>query len=251
MKNIDLELKKAGLLTSEITVYKFLLSNGLSTPPDIAKGTKLQRPNVYGVLKSLRRMNLIDIRQKGKRMLYVAKDPQALVSSLQNKKEAVESILPDLRDLFKSERNKPSTRYYYGLEEIKNIFEEHEGAEEILFIITSDKVFTTYPGLFDKFRQKMAKQNIFIKDILTYSVIDSVAVATKETMRGFYDYRFLPENCQDQQTSIRIWGKNVALITLDDSAVGMVMTNEAMAQTFKMIFSVMWNSSQPRGLNRD
>ncbi|MES3005059.1 MAG: helix-turn-helix domain-containing protein [Patescibacteria group bacterium] len=246
MKNIDLELKKVGLLSSEITVYKFLLSSGLSSPPDIAQGTKLLRPNVYGVLKSLRRMNLIDVRQKGKRILYLAKDPEALIVSLENKKEAIESILPDLRDLFKSEKNKPSTRYYYGLEEIKTIFKECGDAKEILFIVTTDKLFTTYSSFFDKFRSDMTKQGVFIKDILTYGSKESVAIPTKETMKGYYDYRVLSGDNNSYPTSIRIWGDNVALVTLEESAIGMVITNKAMAETFKMIFNVMWSQSKPQ-----
>jgi len=185
-------------------------------------------------------MNLIDTRKKGKRNLFVARDPKAIVSTLQTKKEAVENILPDLRDLFKKEKNKPSTKYYYGLDEIKNIFEEYSGAEELLFIVASDKVFTTYPAFFEKFRKKMVKEGIFIRDILTHSADESIAKKTKETMKGFYDYKFLSRDQDALPTSIRIWCNHVALITLDEPALGMVITNESMAATFKIMFNTMW-----------
>lgn len=85
--NIQEQLKEIGLFESEIKVYLYLLENGLSTPPQIAKGTKIARPNCYQVLRSLKERGLIGEQKKGSRKVYIASDPVTLVESMERKEK--------------------------------------------------------------------------------------------------------------------------------------------------------------------
>ena len=103
--NLTKELKKAGLSNTEILIYLYLLENGVSTPPQISKGVNMLRTNTYSVLLSLQEKNLVSKQPKGKRSVYFANDPSAVVAEFEKRKKVVESILPDLRALYKKEKN--------------------------------------------------------------------------------------------------------------------------------------------------
>lgn len=238
------ELKNIGLNKSEISVYLYLLEHGVSSPAQIAKGVQAIRTNTYNVLQALRDKGLIVRQGHGKRFVYGANDPAALLERVEREKTVVERLLPDLRALYKKEKNKPSTKYYYGLEQIKEIFSQTDDAAEILFIISTEKLFAADPEFFKKLRQEFMKKNVFVRDILTRSAGVNIAKDTKEVMRGYYDYRFLPKKHLDLPTSIRIWKDHVALITLEEPFFGMVLTDQFMAQTFRVIFETLWQTGE-------
>src|SRR5689334_2077395 len=100
-------LKRVGLNTNDIAVYAYLLKEGVSTPPQIAKSTGISRTNTYYILRNLDDLDLIDRRRRGNRFEYVARKPSALLDLIQRKREALEDILPELTDLYKVQKNKP------------------------------------------------------------------------------------------------------------------------------------------------
>ncbi len=83
--HISKELKKIGLTRSEIDIYIYLLGQGLSSPPAIAKATGIARTNCYNVLQRLKEKALIREQEKGKRKAYIPLDPEALLLSLDEK----------------------------------------------------------------------------------------------------------------------------------------------------------------------
>lgn len=242
--DLHYELKKAGLTGQEITVYLYLLEQGTSSPPQIAKGTGILRPNTYGTIRELEDKGLVEHQQKGKRLLYVARDPSAILLNLEAQRDAISRILPDLRALFKATKNKPTVRFYYGLEEIKSIFSSVEGAGELLFIISSDKMFEAYPTFFGRFRNLLAKQQVFVRDIITQRSSITVARKTKEVMKGYYDFRLFPKKYEDAPTTIRIWNNNVAFVILDEPELGTVITSKALSATLRVIFDTMWEAGE-------
>ena len=135
------ELKKAGLSKVEIGVYLYLLEQGLSTPPQIAKGTGILRANLYNTLLGLENKRLIAKQPKGSRFLYYATDPVSVIREIESRKQAVESVLPDLQALYKKEKNKPTIKFYYGMEQAKQVFGDISGEKKILFILATAKLF--------------------------------------------------------------------------------------------------------------
>src|SRR3989338_10227979 len=119
---LDEGLKNIGLKGSEIKVYLYLLENGVSTPPQIAKSTKIARTNTYHIVRALEEKGLIEQHKKRKRFVYLPTDPAALLRTLERRREIVEQLLPDLRALHKIQKNKPSIRFFEGTEQIKEIF---------------------------------------------------------------------------------------------------------------------------------
>ena len=128
---------------------------------------------------------------------------------------------------------------------MKHIFDRIDDAKELLFIISSDKMFEAYPAFFERFRKRVVGQGVFVRDILTQRSSITVAKKTKEVMREYYDFRLFPKKYEDMPTTIRIWGDNVAFVIFDEPPLGVVVTSKALGTTFRVIFETMWEKAEP------
>lgn len=237
---IQKQLEELGLRESEIRVYLYLLKQGVSTPPQVAKGTGIARPNCYKVLQSLKEKGLIEEQKKDKRKAYLASDPIALVQTLERRKEAMDKMLPDLRALYTTQKNKPEIRFYDGFEQVKQIYLQTLSAKEILGVASTEKLFDLSPKFFDKYRKEVKKRGIDFRDIVTYKSGEKSGPKAKKELRGFYELKLLPKRYEDIPTDILIWDDNVALIVIDKPVFGTVLTNKHMAQTFRILFDLSW-----------
>lgn len=111
------------------------------------------------------------------------------------------------------------------------------------FILSTNILFETYPEVFLKYRKETIKKGVFVRDILTQASAVSISQNTKEAMGVYYEYRLFEQKYEDLPTSIRIWDDNVALISFETPAFGTVITNAALAKTFKIMFETIWKSS--------
>jgi hypothetical protein len=181
---------------------------------------------------------------KGARKAYLARDPEALFLSLVEKKETVQRILPDLRALYTTQKNKPKIRYYDGLEEVKNIYLESLSAKKI-YGLGSTKLFSDLaPEFFNRYLKQLKDRDIVFYDILTASSRAKGAPEVKSILKAFYEAKFLPSEYGDQPTDILIWDDNIALITLEEPIFGTAITSPLISKTFTIIFDVMWKNLQ-------
>ncbi len=239
--SLSTQLRALGLNQSEITVYLYLLENGVCTPPQIAQGTKIARTNCYNVLSELKNKELIKEQVRGKRKGYMPRDPSALLQSLERKKDLVQEILPDLRSLYTVQKNKPKIKFYEGVEEIKEIYWESLQSKQILAIGSTNQIELLVPGFLEKYFLEIKKRGIIFHDIVSVSS-KLVAKDSQAFLKVFYDVRFLPKNFQDMPTDILLWEDNIALITLQEPVFGTVLTNTLLARTFENLFFLIKNN---------
>ena len=191
------------------------------------------------MLQALKEKSLIEEQSKGKRKGYIARDPQALVSTLDRKKEIVEQILPDLRNLFTTQKNKPKIHFYEGWEEVKQIYLQSLSTEKIIAIGSTKQLKKLDEAFFDKYQKEIKKNKIIFYDILSNASAEKIR-ETKEMIGDLYQAKTLPSRHQDILTDILIWGDNVAFITLEEPIFGTIVTNPLLAKTFKTVFEVLW-----------
>ncbi|OGL71845.1 hypothetical protein A3C17_01900 [Candidatus Uhrbacteria bacterium RIFCSPHIGHO2_02_FULL_53_13] len=233
------ELKTLDLTKSEIAVYLFLLESGLSTPPQVAKSTGIARTNCYNVLDSLISKGLAEEHQEGKRKAYLARDPQALVESLERKKQAMERVLPNLRALHVTQKNKPKIQFYDGWESAKGIYRQATHSKEITAIGSTKRLADLDSAFFSDFEKTLKEKGIVLHDILTPNSREIAEHTTKPTLKGLYDFVYFPSNAEDTLTDILIWDDHVALMALEAPIFGTVITNTYIAQSFRMIASTL------------
>ncbi len=239
--DIQNELQNIGLHKSEIKIYFYLLENGLSSPPQIAKSTKIARTNSYHILQSLKEKGLV-IEQRGdKRKAYLASDPSAFLRTLEKQKEIIEQILPDLRGLYITQKNKPKIRFFDGWEQTKEIYLQSLSAQSIIAMGSTNKLTELDEKFFTFFVEQIRTKNIVMHDILSYPSKEKGAPESILKLKGLYNVKFLSQKHSELPTDMLIWDDNVALISLEKPIFGTIITNKTIAQTFKIMFDVMWN----------
>ncbi|MFH2027496.1 MAG: helix-turn-helix domain-containing protein, partial [Nanoarchaeota archaeon] len=164
-----------------------MLEQGLSTPPQVSRGTKIARTHCYGLLRNLKDKGLVIEQLAGKRKAYLASDPEALLRTLERKKEAVKRILPDLRALHAVQKNKPSIHFYDGFEQVKEIFRQTLSAKEIFAIASTKQFYDLSPDFYRWYQKILHKRQIVFYDILTHASQEEAASVAQEILKGFYD----------------------------------------------------------------
>jgi predicted transcriptional regulator len=236
---IEEQLKELNLTKSEIRIYVYLLGEGLATPPQIAKGTGIARTNCYNILTMLKDEGLIEEHKKGERKAYIASDPEALLRSVQRKKEVVERLLPDLRALHTIQKNKPKIRFYDGFEQVKEIYWQATETDSLLALGSTKHLTDKDPEFFRAFERALSKKKVFLNDLIT-KPSEAVGVQeTKQILKGLYNFNLLPEKYGDFPTDILIWNQNIAFVTLAEPIFGTVITSPILAQTFRYIFEMV------------
>ncbi|MBM3204364.1 hypothetical protein FJZ48_00035 [Candidatus Uhrbacteria bacterium] len=234
------DLRAIGLTKTEAAVYLYLLENGVSTPPQIAKGTGILRTNGYHILQTLEHKGLIRPEAgRGKRIAYFASDPEALFRSIEVQREAVSRMLPDLRALYTTQEHKPKIRFYDGLEQVKEVYWLSLEAREIFGIGSTKTLNEVMSDYFKKYVAEAKKRNIIFHDILTSDSKEKSGPFMRETLKGLYDEKYLPEKFDDISTDMLIWNDHTALITLQEPYFATVITSPLIAKTMKTLFYVM------------
>lgn len=237
-------LKRFGLNHSEIVVYLYLLENGVSTPPIVSRGTKIARTNCYNILGELKNKGLIVDQIFGKRRAYIANDPESLIRALDAKKEAIQQILPDLRGLFTTQKNKPKIRFFEGLEQIKQIYTATLSAKQIYGFASMNKFLDVLGDFGLNYLKELTKRKIFFNDILSHTSREYGAPEMKAVLGGLYTFHILPAEYNDFPTDMILWDDNIALLTMTEPIFGTILTNKTMAATFRIMHSVMWRATQ-------
>lgn len=233
-------LKPMGLNKSEAKVYLRLLETGAASPPQIAKATGIARTNCYHLLFSLKEKGLISEQQKGERMQYIARDPQALLASIERKKEAVEAMLPDLRTLYGSRANKPKIHFYQGFDEVKEIYLQSLNSEYIKGFGSTKQLSELDPDFFTHYIKEIKKRKIILRDILTSESGEKGLPEGREILGGLYEAILLPPKYKGLLTDMLLWDDNVALITLAEPIFGTVLTSSVLSKTFHAIHDALW-----------
>ncbi|HEY4516170.1 MAG TPA: helix-turn-helix domain-containing protein [Candidatus Paceibacterota bacterium] len=238
--NIVKQLREIGLKQNESEVYLFLLQNGISTPPVIARGTNIARTNCYNILGSLKEKGVVDEQLKGKRKAYIARTPESLKLSLQRKLEVTDRLLPDLEALHITQKNKPVFRFYDGWQEVKQIYEFSLQAKKIYGLGSTERLDSIDENFFENYISKCKKNNIEFQDLVTHDSEKSSNLI--KNVRGeMHKIKFLPEEYSQNITDLLIWDDSIALISLEEPIFGTVITSKPLASTLKMILQLIWN----------
>lgn len=237
--DIETQLRQLGLHHSEITVYLFLLKNGVSTPPTVSHGTSIARTNCYNILVELENKGLIAERTEAKRKVYEANNPQSLISLLESKVADAEEILPELQAIYTHQESRKEVIFYEGTEQVKAVFEQSLSAKTILSIGSRKRLQALLPDFEKHYFQEVRKREVVFYD-LTDRESKIMTAKVREFLKGYYAVRQLPPEYQETAMDILVWNDTVAFLNLKDTVFAMVVKNQALTDMLEMLFKIIW-----------
>lgn len=240
METVEI-LKEYGLSEKESHVYLTLLPLGSVNLQEIAKRLDFPRTTIYNTLNYLVAKGLVSYVTKKSVRFYEASDPSKLLDKLNEKKELLHSILPELASLKEVVKDSSSVEIYQGSKGLftilSDVFKKKQQTHYFGSYLLSKEILKHQP---DHFRTLRLDRKIPAKIVIEEH--DEADFHTKEYL-DITEIRF-NDSLKEFPCMIFIYGKKVALYTLKNDLIGVIIANEQVAQAMKMIFYTYWNNSK-------
>ena len=228
-------LTKIGLSRSESIIYLSLIKLGDITVKEISKDTGFHRTNIYDILEQLKEKGLVSFSKKGKVLYYKSTNPQNLYNLLEEKKEILNDLMPDLEKLNSLNKEKINVSVFKGKEGMKAVFNDmREEQKEILGL-----------GIKGQLREYLpiyAKQ--FLRDIKLNKVNYYGLYDKKENVSPiFTEVRLLPKNITIP-VATHIYSNKVLITIWEPDLIAILIEAKEISETYKSHFNLLWNISK-------
>ena len=251
------EITDTGLSKEQAVVYEVLLKLGESPASAIAKaipsGTTISRPLVYKVLEELISLDLASKSDEaGKIARFTPKHPVGITKVIDEQKERIERTKKQflatsgkLSSLFNLSVGKPGVQFYEGKDGVWEVLmDSMTASEEIMTYADLEAIAKYIPDLNAEYSALREDRDVKKRGL----VIDS------PTARNFlksYDGQVThtklikgKDGTADFQTIMQIYDNKVSYITLtDEYLVGIIITDQFIANTHKYLFESLWELS--------
>ncbi len=237
------ELKEFGLSDNEITIYLTLLKTGSSTANRIAQITGLKRSTTYDNLALLVNKGIVSTVMKDKVYFYESANPIKIVHLLEEKKERIEKIVPELLKLKESISEKTGVTYFEGKKGVLTVLNDilDEG-KELWFYGSRTMALISLKHYPENFIQKRAEKGIKLSAILAEEDRNDPVYEDKKIFK-LSQLRFI-DKFNKIDTNVFIYSDRVAFMTSNENPVGIIIKNKEVLQQQKKIFQIIWKMSK-------
>ena len=238
------ELKLLGLNEIDVKVYLALLEIGESLASDIAKRIKVPRGSIYDILERLQNEGLVSFIVKDFKKYFFASEPRTIVENLDNTRDKISQILPDLEEI----RQKPK------FEEVKSeVYDGQKGLQTILSMILEEKELYVLGAsrksseVLPYFLPQWMKQRIKrkIKVTIIYNDTLEIRKSVKENSEYLgvnkgWNFKFLKiKNYSPLMTLV--FGNKIGLIMWrKEHPSAILITNKDTSETYKEYILTLW-----------
>ncbi|MFA6511954.1 MAG: helix-turn-helix domain-containing protein [Patescibacteria group bacterium] len=235
---IEQILEKFGFSTNESKVYLSSLEMGLASAQDIAKKAGLKRTTTYSVLSYLVDRGVVGKTIVKNKTRFVAEPPDKLLNLVNEVKESITDVLPQLEAIYNTNDAKPKITFYEGESAIHNVYEDtlKEKPMEILEWNTN-AFFDRFPKEYNYIEKRAAlgikARRISSKGSLwdtTHKRMDKMELA--ETI-GVQKELF------DPKIEVNIYNNKVAFMNYAEN-MSIIIESKAIADAMRQAYELSW-----------
>jgi len=244
MDNIEEKLNILGLSEKESSIYLLLLKLKKATIIKLAKITGVKRTSVYHCIDTLIEKGLVSKLEKDTAKYYFAEDPETtLKKMMREKKESIESLIPDLKNIFGREFVQPEIRVYENEQGLRKVMEDVLSCSDKLarYYVSNynleDMLGREFMETFIKKRVEAGVKSLSLRPFDYKPSFEKDSTHAKQLREA----RFMPENMK-MKPFISIYDNHVAMISTRDEKVGFIIESKEFADAQKAIFDVIWNT---------
>ena len=228
-------LRKFGLNSNEIKVYKACLELGSSSVTNISKRANIYRTLTYEVLKSLSEKGLVSYVVKDKKKYFEAAPPKTFISILKEKEKMINDVLPDMLAIQKSVTIKPSITLFEGKEGIKTVLDNLVlEAKEFVGLSPKSAIMNILqyyaPNLFERRVKAGIKARLLLDG---------------EPLRPeLMEYRIIPKKVD---TGLWLYNDKVLLLNFSiKNPHAIVVENKEFSEMLRFVFEMAWKSAEEK-----
>ena len=240
-------LRNIGLSDNEIRVYLDLLKHSDSLASDIGKRTSINRTVVYQSLAELISKGLIAYVIKNNTKYFKAAPPAKLVDYLKEKETNLQSLLPELISIKKTNSKPYSVELYEGKEGLKTILNDIlKDSDRKIWDWTSGYANIILPKLYiEKWHQKRIHKKIFAHFLVNNTPLGRIR-GEELAKKGLSDVRYTPAGLTSP-AHIFIYAQKVAiLLYVEEYPFGILIENNDICDKFREFFEWIWKLSSEK-----
>ena len=240
-------LEQAGLSGNEVKVYLTLLNIGSALAGEITKKSGVNRTNVYDSLERLTEKGLVSYVIEANRKYFQAASPERITKYLEekekeieNKRNKVEQILPELEKRRKLNKEPQEATIYKGKRGLKSVAEDVLKEKELLAFGAEGKFADLFTHYFEQWNLKRSNAKIPVKVIFNEKF-------RKKKSKMNYPLLTKRFNSTVQETPSTTWvyGDKVAIIVWSEQPLATVIRSKEVAHSYRQFFEIMWKDSKP------
>ncbi|MFC1651629.1 TrmB family transcriptional regulator [Patescibacteria group bacterium] len=234
------QLQQIGLNQKEAKIYLANLELGEASIQEIAKKSGIKRTSIYNLIDDLVKRGVIHVVIKKNKKRFVAAEPGTLKEIIAQRKKALENILPDLKMLSGTTKEKPRVRFYEGLEGIKAVYNDTLIDKKSIKAFTGvTKGFAVLGKYGNEYIAKRAATKIKAQ-VITPNDAEGRMFKKKDRISQRIT-RLIPKKKFPFDIEINIYGNKVSFISYSKQRLmGVIMESPEIAKTMESIFDLSW-----------
>jgi len=233
------ELKQFGLSENEVKLYVTLLKTGTSTANRLAELSGLKRSTTYDNLYLLINKGIASLSVKDKVQYYEAAEPQKIVDLMEEHKERMQKIIPELESIKGSTSERTGVTFFEGKKGVLTVLNDIiDEKKPLCFYGSRKKALLALQHYPENFLQKRAEHGIALKAILGEEDREDPAYESKNIIK-LSEIKFSKE-LNRITTNVFIYSDRVAFMTSTENPVGIIIRNKEVVEQQKTIFEIFW-----------
>jgi len=235
-RNIAYELEYLGFTSNEVKVYLTLLGIGRSQAGRIAKECRLERTSTYNALQRLIKDGIVSYVIESNKKVFSAGSPDKIVDLFKEKQERAELIIPYLKNIKKSEKEKETILKFKGYNGVKTVLNDilrsTKKDEEYLIIGLEGQLSQRLPTFAEIYVARKDEKKLKARALVR---------KTREgkKMSKFTQVKYVPQEVISPM-NINIYGNKVALLIWSEIPEAVIIDSPDAASAFKSYFEFMW-----------
>ncbi len=242
-QDIKATLIDFGLSEYEAMVYIASLSLGPATVNEIAKNSGVKRTTVYPVIEGLKRKGIMNIEVKGLKKSFVAESPEKLEGIIEQKKDRLKSMIPELSAIQNLKSNESFIKYYEGVEGVKTVYDSIldglKPGDEYLIISDMERFLKMDREYFTSFIERRAKLNLRTRTI--FQDTEDAKYHKKFELNNNWTIKIL-EKKVDLKANLVILPNKVVITQIIDPIITIVIENRSVVEIQREQFNIIWDS---------
>ena len=244
MLQIDLQ-HLFGLSEKESKTYLGLLELGETTVLKLSDKIDINRATVYTALEKLSTLGLVGTITKGKKQYFVATKPEKLEDILQRDQQALEQkkvnfqkLIPLLKGLDNTDKNKPVIRFFQGKDGVaqssRELLKEGNGINYVVYSADASPFSKKESEEYKRF-----KENLHIQE----KVLFTGTKQNQDIASAGNEKRFVPFEKFQISSGVMIFKDTVRLSLYGEKMGAVLIEDKTVAATLRAMFDLAWEGA--------
>src|SRR3989344_5767042 len=235
-------LRKIGLSEGEIKVYNALLEIGATSINKIHENVGIDRRNIYDILNKLIERGLVSYIETNDKKIFRIANPEKILSYIEEKKsnldeikKEVARIIPDMKNVFMSEKKELFAEIFKGPEGLKAVWDDLLNYDAIYWIGSGMYVPDRFPAYWKDWNKRRIQKKVQSHNLFRYEKRKGV------NKKLFSSSKFLPPEFSGNPTVTVAYGDKVAQMLLGENISVFVIQSKELADNYKKYHKFLWD----------